>query len=67
MADWHHHATLDIRLGRGEPMVGPIVALTVFIVALALMRFLLRPAESDPAVCWACGQRGQHKLWCPNR
>jgi hypothetical protein len=46
------------------------------VVLLAAAAFLLvggiRWVSSIPTVidcdlCWSCGQRGQHKLWCPNR
>jgi len=23
--------------------------------------------EAGHEYCWSCGQRNQHKLWCPNR
>jgi len=25
------------------------------------------PMGVDHELCWSCGQRNQHKLWCPNR
>jgi hypothetical protein len=25
------------------------------------------PTAVDHELCWSCGQRNQHKLWCPNR
>jgi hypothetical protein len=24
-------------------------------------------SRTDIDLCWSCGQRGTHKLWCPNR
>jgi len=29
--------------------------------------FLIGPAGSENELCWSCGLRNQHKLWCPNR
>jgi len=45
----------------------------IFLGALlvgSVFAFSWRPIEDtgfDTAVCWSCGQRNQHKLWCPNR
>jgi hypothetical protein len=40
------------------------VVLSCAVIALGI----LRPAPaSEHEVCWSCGQRERHKLWCPNR
>jgi hypothetical protein len=28
---------------------------------------MITDPKSDGALCWSCGLRDQHKLWCPNR
>jgi hypothetical protein len=46
----------------------------IFLIAAtgALLMMAIRWQTSlgptgDSELCWSCGQRGQHKLWCPNR
>ena len=46
---------------------GALIAALLFGSVFA---FSWRPAQNadpDPEHCWSCGQRNQHKLWCPNR
>jgi hypothetical protein len=28
---------------------------------------MIADPKSDSALCWSCGLRDHHKLWCPNR
>jgi hypothetical protein len=38
------------------------------VVLFAAMRWMWSlPPAVENELCWSCGQRGQHKLWCPNR
>jgi hypothetical protein len=47
-------------------------SLVLIVAALAALLALLawRPAAGSaggPELCWSCGIRDDHKLWCPNR
>jgi hypothetical protein len=46
-----------------EAVLGAAVAISILFV---LNRGRLT-SGADHEVCWSCGQRNQHKLWCPNR
>jgi hypothetical protein len=47
-------------------MLGDFVLIAVA-YALLLAAIRLQPAGGDNELCWSCGLRAQHKLWCPNR
>jgi hypothetical protein len=46
-----------------------LMNLFIFSAAGALLLAAVRwqPAGGDNELCWSCGRRGEHKLWCPNR
>ena len=55
-------------MSSGELMA--VVLVGCLLVASAVLRELsLRtgPVRSKPALCPECGQRGDHKPWCPER
>ena len=43
--------------------------LFIFATAGAILLAAIRsqPVGGEDGLCWSCGQRGLHKLWCPNR
>jgi hypothetical protein len=43
-----------------------IVAVVGVFLTLDRVQARFAPAD-DREVCWSCGMRNQHKLWCPNR
>jgi len=59
--------------GEGAVSSGELMAVVLvgcLLVASAVLREVslrTRPVRSKPALCPECGQRGDHKLWCPER
>jgi hypothetical protein len=44
-----------------------LMAVTGVLLVAGLKLLSANGARVDNDLCWSCGQRGQHKLWCPNR
>jgi len=56
--------------GSGHRCTGVYATLVTALLFGSVFAFTWRAAQNtelDHEHCWSCGQRNQHKLWCPNR
>jgi hypothetical protein len=44
-----------------------IMAATGVVLLAGLGLLSTGVSRVDNELCWSCGQRASHKLWCPNR